>query len=50
MRFTFSTVTWRDADRAFIAGKKMKDDRGEKVAAKVMRKTVNRFCGLVNCE
>ena len=33
-----------------MAGKKMKDDMGEKVAAKVMRKTMRRFCDLVKCE
>ncbi len=50
MRFIFSTETWRDADRAFTAGKKIKEDKGEKVAAKVMRKTVRCFCILVKCE
>ena len=50
VRFIFSTETWRDADRACTAGKKMKEDRGEKVAAKVMRNTVRRFCIVVKCE
>jgi hypothetical protein len=50
VRFIFSTETWRDAERALIAGKKIKDERGENVAAKETRNTIKRFRVLVKLE
>ena len=50
VRLIFPVETWRDVDRAFMAGKKIKDDNGENVAAKVIRKTIRRFSIFVKCE
>ena len=48
VRLIFWTDTCRLTDKALIAGKKMNDDSGEKVAAKVIIKTIERFWILVN--
>lgn len=50
VRFILPTDSWSDSDRAFTAGKKMKDDIGENVAANVTMETMSRFWIVLKCE
>ncbi len=50
VRLIFSIETWSEAESASMAGKKMKEERGEKVAANVTRNTMTFFSTLVKCE
>lgn len=50
MRLILPTETLSDRDKASIAGKKMKDDRGENVAAKEAKNSISPFCLLVQTE
>ena len=50
VRFIFAIETSRDRDKASMTGKKMKDDRGENVAAKDVKESIKSFCLLVKIE
>jgi hypothetical protein len=50
VRLIFSMETCRDLDRALTAGKYIKEESGEKVAAKDITKMIRRFWVLEKCE